>query len=188
MRTLGKKQLTSGLACGICGMALVSMAVAAPPASRSMLGAWSSDDSPKTKQSSGFAQSGFAKSLSARMESGRLDLRAPTEWPSMPGGKDGRSPGATAHSDATSSSGPTSESVPFPSSHRALESGHEEQQPSWGADEPAMKSMSRAEEFTRRVHREGLPVARLWQSHSALVSLGLNQRGKPGLWLIQKVH
>jgi hypothetical protein len=43
------------------------------------------------------------------------------------------------------------------------------------------------EELLRRVHREGLPVARLWENKSALVSLGLNQRGKPGLWIIQKV-
>jgi hypothetical protein len=33
-----------------------------------------------------------------------------------------------------------------------------------------------------------VPIARLWESHSALLSLGLNQRGKPGLWLIQKTH
>ena len=46
----------------------------------------------------------------------------------------------------------------------------------------------RVEEFARRVHREGLPVARLWENKSALVSLGLNQKGKPGLWLIQKTH
>ncbi len=45
-----------------------------------------------------------------------------------------------------------------------------------------------AQEFARRVHREGLPVARLWESKSALVSIGLNQKGKPGLWLIQKTH
>jgi hypothetical protein len=44
------------------------------------------------------------------------------------------------------------------------------------------------EEFARRVHREGLPVARLWENKSALVSLGLNQKGKPGLWIIQKIH
>jgi hypothetical protein len=50
------------------------------------------------------------------------------------------------------------------------------------------KSMSPAENFANRVHREGLPAARLWENKSALVSLGLNQRGKPGLWLIQKTH
>jgi hypothetical protein len=50
------------------------------------------------------------------------------------------------------------------------------------------KPMSPAEAFARRVHKEGLPVARLWETHSALVSIGLNPKGKPGLWLIQKTH
>jgi hypothetical protein len=50
------------------------------------------------------------------------------------------------------------------------------------------KPMSPAEAFARRVHQEGLPVARLFESRTALVSVGLNQRGKPGLWLIQKTH
>jgi hypothetical protein len=50
------------------------------------------------------------------------------------------------------------------------------------------RTPGRLEELARRVRREGLPIARLWQNKSALVSLGLNQRGKPGLWLIQKVH
>jgi 6-phosphogluconate dehydrogenase len=45
-----------------------------------------------------------------------------------------------------------------------------------------------AEAFARRVDKEGLPVARLWETHSALVSIGLNPKGKPGLWLIQKTH
>jgi hypothetical protein len=48
--------------------------------------------------------------------------------------------------------------------------------------------MGAAEEFARRVHREGLPVARILETKSALVSLGLKQKGKPGLWLIQKTH
>jgi hypothetical protein len=47
---------------------------------------------------------------------------------------------------------------------------------------------SRVRQFAERFHHEGLPVARLWETHSALLSLGLNQRGKPGLWLIQKTH
>jgi hypothetical protein len=47
---------------------------------------------------------------------------------------------------------------------------------------------SRVQEMTQRFRREGLPVARLWETHSALLSFGLNQRGKPGLWLIQKTH
>jgi hypothetical protein len=50
------------------------------------------------------------------------------------------------------------------------------------------KPMSPAEVFARRVHQEGLPVARLWETKSAMVSLGFNPKGKPGLWLIQKIH
>jgi hypothetical protein len=44
------------------------------------------------------------------------------------------------------------------------------------------------EELARHIQHEGLPIARLWENQSALVHLGLNQRGKPGLWLVQKVH
>jgi hypothetical protein len=44
------------------------------------------------------------------------------------------------------------------------------------------------QDFVRKVHREGLPVARLFETKSALVHLGLNPRGKPGLWLVQKTH
>jgi len=44
------------------------------------------------------------------------------------------------------------------------------------------------QDFVRRVHREGLPVARLFETKGALVHLGLNPRGKPGLWLVQKTH
>jgi hypothetical protein len=44
------------------------------------------------------------------------------------------------------------------------------------------------EAFAHRFRREGLPVARLWENHAALVSLGLNGKGKPGIWLVQKVH
>lgn len=40
----------------------------------------------------------------------------------------------------------------------------------------------------QRMHREGLPLAHLWESQSASLSIGLNQRGKPGVWFTQKVH
>jgi hypothetical protein len=52
---------------------------------------------------------------------------------------------------------------------------------------PRIEVMSRPEQWARRFQREGLPIARLWDSRRAMLSLGLNQRGKPGLWLIQKV-
>jgi hypothetical protein len=53
---------------------------------------------------------------------------------------------------------------------------------------PNLQMVSRLQSLAQRVQREGVPFARLFESRSALVSLGLNQRGKPGLWLIQKTH
>jgi hypothetical protein len=47
---------------------------------------------------------------------------------------------------------------------------------------------NRTEAFIQRFHREGLPLARLWQGHAAVVSLGLNPKGKPGLWLVKQTH
>jgi len=44
-----------------------------------------------------------------------------------------------------------------------------------------------AEQIATRFRHEGLPIARLFESRSALISLGLNARGKPGIWLIQKL-
>lgn len=58
--------------------------------------------------------------------------------------------------------------------------------PAMGAD--GMRARPRIQEFVRRVHQEGLPVARLFESKSALVHLGLSPKGKPGLWLVQKFH
>jgi hypothetical protein len=47
--------------------------------------------------------------------------------------------------------------------------------------------MHQPETWLHRARREGVPIARLWSSRSALLSIGLNQKGKPGLWLIQKI-
>jgi hypothetical protein len=60
--------------------------------------------------------------------------------------------------------------------------------PALSSGELNFRVMGQAEIAARRIHREGLPVARLWESKSALLSIGLNQRGKPGLWLTQKIH
>ena len=51
---------------------------------------------------------------------------------------------------------------------------------------PIAKPKSPAEALVTRARREGLPVARLWENDHALVSLGFNQKGQAGLWLIQK--
>jgi hypothetical protein len=82
-----------------------------------------------------------------------------------------------------------SNSRTFPSPRRELLGSQERLDlPNLGTEGAQARVPSRIEEFARRVHREGLPVARLWENKSALVSLGLNQRGKPGLWVLQKIH
>jgi hypothetical protein len=50
------------------------------------------------------------------------------------------------------------------------------------------RAANRPEAMVQRFHREGLPIARLWEGHSALVSVGLSPRGKPGLWWVKKTH
>ncbi len=47
---------------------------------------------------------------------------------------------------------------------------------------------SPSERFVGRIRREGLPFARLWKSDSALLSIGLNKRGKPGVWFTKTLH
>lgn len=80
-------------------------------------------------------------------------------------------------------------STAFPSPHRQYLGSQEHLQlPNLGTEGAQPRVPGRVEEFARRVHREGLPVARLWENKSALLSLGLNQKGKPGLWIIQKIH
>jgi hypothetical protein len=58
--------------------------------------------------------------------------------------------------------------------------------PALGSEE--MRSRPSVQEFVQRTRREGLPVARLFESKSALLHLGLSPKGKPGLWLVQKTR
>jgi hypothetical protein len=77
----------------------------------------------------------------------------------------------------------------FPSLHRRFLGGQEQFQLSGSTSEsPQARIPGRVEELALRFHREGLPIARLWENKSALVSLGLNQKGKPGLWIVQKTR
>jgi len=60
------------------------------------------------------------------------------------------------------------------------------QLPSLGSE--GMRVQPTMEERVQQFRREGLPIARLWENQSSLVHVGLNQKGKPGLWLIHKLH
>jgi hypothetical protein len=52
-----------------------------------------------------------------------------------------------------------------------------------------VESPSKAvDDMQRNFHRDGLPIARLWQSNSTIFSIGLNNKGKPGLWLVKKIQ
>lgn len=177
MKFVAKKP--QGIAAAIVGIAALALgagpAEASPPSPR---GAPLTRVAAETPRSSGAVRN--------EQDFGRLDLRAPSDF-------------AAARSASDSGSQPSaSASVPFPSTKRASKNAPIEEQPieeespslantGLGGRGLAMKNTSRAEELTRRLHREGLPVARLWETRSAMVSLGLNPRGKPGIWLIQKI-
>jgi hypothetical protein len=161
MERLQTKLLRCAAICGLCSIAWASVALAGPPAGHGGLVARLAGE-----EHVGRALNPFN---SSKMGTGRLDLRAPADIP--PAAADAAAPAR------------------FPSSRRLAGSTADSLQlPVLGTTDAHPREMSRVEEFTRRVHREGLPIARLWENHSALVSLGLNQRGKPGIWLIQKVH
>jgi hypothetical protein len=59
--------------------------------------------------------------------------------------------------------------------------------PELGVDGKRIRVTTKIEDFARQVHREGLPLARVWENQSMLLSVGLNPKGRPGLWIIQKV-
>jgi hypothetical protein len=163
MKTLRKNLLHAIVVQGFFGLALSSVAMASPPSNGSRLVTMISGDASTTRQSG-------QTHPASRLDFGRLDLSAPKELP-----------------------GSTSASIPVPSERASSERGpltrenEQDQLPGLGTDGPQAKSMGRLQQFAHNAGHEGLPVARLWENHSALVSLGLSPRGKPGLWLIQKI-
>jgi hypothetical protein len=48
--------------------------------------------------------------------------------------------------------------------------------------------MSPLQNMAHNYQREGLPLAKLFQNGNSLVHVGLNPRGKPGLWIVHKLH
>jgi hypothetical protein len=95
----------------------------------------------------------------------RLDLSAPSHLPELANNATDRS---------------------FPSRRQTVGPQEAVKQPAVGAANA--RARPTIQEFVRRAHQEGLPVARLFEGKSALVHLGLSPKGKPGLWLVQKTH
>jgi hypothetical protein len=71
---------------------------------------------------------------------------------------------------------------------RTSDTGEDKRLASLGAAMNQERPSTRTDALIQRFHREGLPLARLWQGHAAVVSVGLNPKGKPGLWWIKQTH
>ncbi len=167
--SLAMKKLVELACCGLC-CAGASMAAAAPPISSNNPAAAPAG---LLGRASGLLTAKSTRARSGRLDFSRLDLRPP---------------------DTAAAAAPEEHQMPataaFPSFKRqsSLADEHavdDNDLPELGKG--SVRVMSKPEEIARRVQREGLPLARLWESHSALLSLGLSPRGKPGLWLIQKL-
>jgi hypothetical protein len=157
------KPLKKLIGCALCCVAAAA-AVAGPPGGNSsgLLG-----------KASGLLAAP-SHSLAKRLDFQRLDLRPPE---ALSGGRE---------------SAPIGESAPvFPSAKRAqlgtTTTGADADLPGGSANGATLRMESKMHELGRRVPHEGLPVARLWETKTALLHFGLSPRGKPGLWLIQKV-
>jgi hypothetical protein len=161
------------VAAGVCGLCLSCSAVASPPFS------WGGTSASAIVSARSTSQTSRPVVRREYAPTTNLDLRPPGVLPSP-----------IIHEGA---SAPVSE--PFPSSTQHLNLGNSDRAANertrtraLGLGEMDFRVMSQAEIFTRRVRQEGLPIARLFESKSALLSIGLNKRGKPGLWFTQKTH
>ena len=169
-----------GSLCGLWSTLLATAVLAAPPTGRGVVQSMSGGES-NAERANPFraVNHSFPANLPSPNAFSRLDLRAPASLP------------APAAMEERSVATPDSSTAAFPSSRRPNEDvvrAHlQEDLPALGNDAAGARIPSRAQQLAQRFRREGLPVARLFGSRTALVSLGLNQRGKPGIWLIQKI-
>ncbi len=166
---------------GLCGLGLLKSAIAIPPLGRG-------SSSPSTAESARTPLViGRSPLRQANASTAPLDLRPPQEKSS-----------ATVYQGAGALA-----AAPFPSAIHHLELGKTDiggedrdaenhmRSSVFGARAPSFQEMSQAQilaQRVQRIHREGLPIARLWESQSAALSIGLNPRGKPGLWFTQRMH
>jgi len=165
----------------VCGLGLLNSAFAFPPLGRGS----SAPPTPEGARSVLVIGNSFVHPVS--ISTPPLDLRPPQE-PVSQAVRDGA--GALA-------------SASFPSAIHHSEPGKpdlgtqdlradDRQRPAdFGAEALSFQESSQAQVIAQRLqrmHREGLPIAHLWESRSAALSIGLNQRGKPGLWFTQRMH
>jgi hypothetical protein len=163
MISTGKAFAGLGVTFGVCGLCAAGYAIGGPASYRS--GSMNS-----TSQYSYVPRpGGSSKYGSERREVSALDLRAPV------------------HSSAGSDAGLASSRIQW-QSRATVSASDDDRLPELAAAKlPMATTKSRAESLVRRARHEGIPFVRLWQGRSAFVSLGLNPRGVPGVWLIQKM-
>jgi hypothetical protein len=90
---------------------------------------------------------------------------------------------APAHSIEMSNKGPAFSTMPHQQTSVAPEQGRIA-----NLYPGAMHIQPSMQDRVRLFRRDGFPVARLWETKSALLHLGFNPKGKPGLWVVQKTH
>lgn len=149
--------------CALCCVAAAAAFAGPPPGSSSggLLG-----------RTVGMLSSTPAHSPASHLDFQRLDLRPPE---TLTGGR------ASSPTVDSAAAFPSTKHSPF-----GAAAGTEED-PAPAAGLATLRMESKVQELERRVPREGLPIARLWETKTALLHVGLSPRGKPGLWLIQKV-
>lgn len=124
-----------------------------------------------------------ASSAFAAQPQGRPASHAPNQIQAPAQQLDLRAPSHAVEAGNVAESSPGD----FPSrAHRQSLAQQPLELPLLGSD--GMHARPTMQDFVQRVHQQGLPVARLLETKSALLHLGLNARGKPGLWLVQKTH
>jgi len=161
------KALKKLAGCALC-CAAAAAAVAGPPSVNSPGGLLNR----ASGLASGLMAAGAAHKPAGRPDFQGLDLRPPETLA-------GVRPSAPVEDSAAT----------FPSARRTqfgTPTGSEEDLPG-GSSVATLRMENKIQEMERRVPREGLPVARLWETKTALLHVGLSPKGKPGLWLIQKV-
>ena len=168
---MNRNRLT-GVTAGVCGFCLLGSAVASPPIS----------------------QEGSLLSLKDLVRSMTVASRPVVPQEHMPGAHLDLRPPRVSSPTISRGGADAPAFTPFPSVTHPLDAGKaslatDDRRPTaLLIGELNFQVMGQAQILARRIHREGLPVARLLETKSALLSIGLNQRGKPGLWLTQKTH
>jgi hypothetical protein len=172
METQGISRLVSMAAGGLCGFSMLGSAVAAPLTSRLAPLIATAVTNPSAKVSL------FPPVVLRAASPTPLDLRASHELVAA-----GFHAGTAAFAFRALDSG-----IQQPV-HGVTDSGElGRSAPSGlGISDANFRAASPAQRIVDRVRREGLPIARLWQSNSALLSIGLNQRGKPGIWFTKTI-